>query len=75
MRLAVLAVFALALGAAPMAQPMPSAPAAAECHVPAPNSSYSLSTTTICPSATFSFLAAKGRALRPHPRRRLTEAE
>jgi Domain of Unknown Function with PDB structure (DUF3857)/Transglutaminase-like superfamily len=43
MRLAVLVVFALALGTAPMAQPLPSAPADAEHHVPAPSTSYSLS--------------------------------
>jgi hypothetical protein len=43
MRLAVLVVFALALGTAPMAQPLPSAPADAERHVPAPSASYSLS--------------------------------
>ena len=43
MRLAVLVVLALALGTAPMAQPLPSAPAAAERHVPAPSTSYSLS--------------------------------
>ena len=41
-RLAVLVVLALALGTAPMAQPLPSAPAAAERHVPAPSTSYSL---------------------------------
>src|SRR6202023_2769691 len=43
MRLAVLVVFALALGTAPMAHPLPSPPADAERHVPAPSASYSLS--------------------------------
>ncbi len=42
-RLAVLVAFALAVGTGAVAQPLPSAPAAAEDHIGAPNASYSLS--------------------------------
>ena len=62
MRLAVLVVLTLALGTAPMAQPLPSAPAEAERHVPAPSTSYSLayqSHLTVRADLTATILATK----------------
>jgi len=62
MRLAVLVVLALAPGTAPMAQPLPSAPAEAERHVPAPSTSYSLayqSHLTVRADLTATILATK----------------